>query len=192
VAGGDLLTTRLQRLVERQRPWLPEALAGVRPSKIALATQLLTDARSSQLSIPETPAGLFYSHPYTHRPLVDYVLAIPGEELSAPGEIRSLMRRAFAGLVPARILRRVSKGYYPPSTARSMRALVANVSVGRLQVVERGWIDPGRLAAAIATLDGAGTSGSEVRRVLRLEQWLATRQRRAPADIPRGEEVKTQ
>jgi hypothetical protein len=101
------------------------------------------------------------------------------------------MRRAFAGLVPDRILRRVSKGYYPPSTARGMRTLVSNLAaIGRLQVVERGWIDPDRLAAAMATLGGAGTSGAEVRRVLRLEQWIGTRLRRAPADIPRGEEVK--
>jgi asparagine synthase (glutamine-hydrolysing) len=191
VAGGDLLTTRLQRLVERERRWMPEAVRGVRASKVDLAMQLLTDASSSQLNIPETPEDLCYSHPYTHRPLVEYVLAIPGEELSAPGEMRSLMRRAFAGLVPGRILRRVSKGYYPPSTARNVRALVSSMPpIGRLQVVERGWIDPERLAAAIATLGATGTSGSEVRRVLRLEQWLEARQRRAPADIPTREEVK--
>lgn len=191
LAGRELLTERLQRLVRYGRPGLLDALSQVRPSKIELATQLLVDAASSQLSIPEAPEELFYSHPYTHRPLVDYVLSIPGEQLSAPGEMRSLMRRAFAGFVPGRILRRVSKGYYPPSTARGVRVLVADLPpVERLQVVERGWIDPGRLAAAIATLDRTGTSGSEVRRVLRLERWLETRQRRAPADIPRGEEVK--
>jgi asparagine synthase (glutamine-hydrolysing) len=192
VAGGDLLTPRLRRLLEQEPPWPPDAMRRVRASKSDLAAQLLADAGSSQLSIPEAPEGLFYSHPYTHRPLVEYVLAIPGEELSAPGEIRSLMRRAFSGFVPSPILRRVSKGYYPPSTTRGVRALATQLPpIGRLQVVERGWIDAERLAGAIATLGGTGTSASEVRRVLRLERWLDTRQRRAPADIPRGEEVKS-
>ena len=175
--GLALLTPRLQRIVEDEASSLSCALESVRPSKRQIAAQVLGDAFGAQLNIPHPPAGLVYTHPFTHRPLVEYVAAIPGEELSAPGELRSLMRRSFEGLVPARILRRVSKGYYPPSAMRATQPLAAAMRpVERLEVVQRGWIDPAHLDAAIQILTVGGTgSGGEVRRVLRLEEWLACR-----------------
>jgi asparagine synthase (glutamine-hydrolysing) len=191
--GLELLTPGLRELVEDDGPTLGDLTRGVRPARRNLALQIIADASASQLTIPEAARGLFFSHPYTHRPLVDFVLAIPGEELSAPGEIRSLMRRAFAGLVPDRILRRVSKGYYPPSSARALRDAAAGLPpVERLEVVRRGWISGDRLGLAIRRLiDGGGTTAREVRRVLRLEHWLEARSRRAPAANPRREEVRS-
>jgi asparagine synthase (glutamine-hydrolysing) len=143
------------------------------------------------MNIPALPFDLTFAYPFIHRPLVEYVLAIPGEQLSAPGEPRSLMRRAFQGFVPARVLRRTSKGYYPPSALRAARDRAADLlPVDRLEVVAREWIDPARLDAAIRTLvDGSGHTGSDVRRVLHLEEWLSTRQRRSPISNSRGKEV---
>jgi hypothetical protein len=119
------------------------------------------------------------------------MLAIPGEQLSAPGDTRSLMRRAFANLVPARVLRRVSKGYYPPAAFRAARQLVASmVPVSELEVVQRGWIDPDRLRSAIRALtDGSGETGGDVHCVLRLERWLQAR--RTFSAIPTRKEVNT-
>jgi asparagine synthase (glutamine-hydrolysing) len=192
-AGVDLLTANLRTLVPDDAAMLAEAAAGVRAAKRDLAVQLLGYSWGCQLNVPEPPHGLQFTHPYTHRPLVDFIFAIPGEQLSAPGEIRSLMRRAFAGLVPERVLRRVSKGYYPPSSTRALRvAALALRPVERLAVVQRGWIDPGRLDTALRTLiEGGGTSGKEVQRVLRLEEWIHAHSRRAPAAIPQREEVRT-
>ena len=63
---------------------------------------------------------------------------------------------------------------------------------GREDAVQREWIDPSRLESVIRTLiDGGGQTGADVLRVLRLEQWLASRHRRGPAAIPRGKEVTT-
>jgi asparagine synthase (glutamine-hydrolysing) len=143
--------------------------------------------------MPHIPPFVTYAYPFTHRPLVEFMMAIPGEELSAPGDMRSLMRRAFAGFVPARILGRISKGYYPPSAVRAIRPLAASLfPVERLQVVQRGRIDPQGLAeAAPGIVDGDARASTEVRRATRLEQWLASRDRRAPAVIPRRKEVKS-
>jgi asparagine synthase (glutamine-hydrolysing) len=134
-----------------------------------------------------------YTYPFLHRPLVEFMLAIPGEQLSAPGQTRALMRRAFDNIVPARILRRVSKGYYPPAALRSARQLAQSMlPADRLEVVRRGWIDPRQLEAAIRILtDGSGETDADVQRVLRLEQWLTSRHRRAPAAIPQRKEVRT-
>ena len=192
-AGLQLLAPRLRDLAERDRHDLAGALANVPASKRDLASLVLEYAFASALNVPLKPYGLVYTYPFTHRPLIEYVLAIPGEELSAPGEMRSLMRRAFDGFVPARILRRISKGYYPPAIARAIRPLAAAMRpVERLEVVRRGWIDPSRLDDAIGTLiDGGGRTRAEVQRVLRLEQWLTSRDRRGPAVIPQRKEVAT-
>src|SRR5205823_2729993 len=103
--GMNLLARRLHPLVDDDTLMLGRALSGVRASKRDIAALVMTYAIGSRLNIPYMPGPLTYTYPFTHRPLVEYVLAIPGEELSAPGEMRSLMRRAFDGLVPPRILR---------------------------------------------------------------------------------------
>jgi len=48
--------------------------------------------------------------PYLDRTLVEFLISIPDNQLLRPGERRSLMRRALAGLVPAEILARRTKG----------------------------------------------------------------------------------
>jgi asparagine synthase (glutamine-hydrolysing) len=169
------------------------ALSEIRPAKRPLAAMLLGYAFDSRLNLPHQPPALVFSYPFTHRPLVEYVMAIPGDQLSAPGEPRSLMRRAFAGFVPARILARRSKGYYPPSSARSIRRALSSLPPpDRLESVARGWIEPAIVEALIASVrDGGGHGSGELRRIMRLEEWLHARHRRAPADIPRREEVNS-
>lgn len=49
------------------------------------------------------------SHPYMHRPLVEFIHAIPLQQQLRPGETRSLMRRALKGLLPNKVLNRKTK-----------------------------------------------------------------------------------
>jgi asparagine synthase (glutamine-hydrolysing) len=190
--GLGVLADRLHPLVRDDGAEAARALSRLRRSKRDLAALVMAYADASRLTIPDMPGPLTYAYPFTHRPLVEFVLAIPGDELSEPGEFRSLMRRAFDGIVPPRILRRTSKGYYPPSSTRAIRPLVAAMRpTDRLEVVQRGWIDPRRLDAAIRLfIDGAGHAGGEVRLALRLEQWLASRHRRGPAADAKRKEVR--
>ena len=152
---------------------------------------LLGYAISARLDVPHRSPDIVYAYPFTHRPLVEFMLAIPGEQLSAPGTTRSLMRRAFANIVPARILRRISKGYYPPAAYRAARRQVASMlPVRELEVVQRGWIDPDRLQSALRALtDGGGETGGDIHAVLRLEAWLHARRDRCA--IPQQKEVNT-
>jgi asparagine synthase (glutamine-hydrolysing) len=189
--GGALLTHALrERLGDTDGDVTTTLrLNGIRPAKRSLARMVLAYARGGRLDIPHYPPDILYTYPFAHRPLVEFVLAIPGEELSAPGVLRSLMRRAFAGLLPPRILNRQSKGYYPPAMFRAARQqIAAMVAVERLEVVERGWIDADRLRAALRTLaDGGGETGGDIHLVLRLERWLQARSERAA--IPQRKEV---
>jgi asparagine synthase (glutamine-hydrolysing) len=185
-----LLSERIRNLwPEQERD--PRVYSNVPLSKRRLAELFVGYPMEGLLAIPMLPHDITYAYPFAHRPLVEFMFAIPGEELSAPGETRSLMRRAFRGLVPDRILRRTSKGYYPPGATRAARLSAPTLlPVETLEVVKRGWFDPERLTAAIRTLlDGSGHSGGDVRRVLILEEWLASRHRRGPAAIPQRKEV---
>jgi hypothetical protein len=185
--GAGLLSGRLRPLAEECSDDQAAALAsGFRPSKRPLARQLLGYSCEARLSTPALPLDMTYTYPFVHRPLVEFVLAIPGEELSAPGRMRSLMRRSFAELLPPRVVERTSKGYYPPAAMRALRPLAQSARpVNRLEIIQRGWIDPERLDAAIReVIDGGAAAGAEVRCALRLEQWLASRQRRGPAATP--------
>jgi hypothetical protein len=85
----------------------------------------------------------------------------------------------------------VSKGYYPPAAFRAARRHVASMlPVHDLEVVQRGWIDPGRLRSAVQALtDGGGQTGGDVHAVLRLESWLQSRRNRC--GIPTRKEVNT-
>jgi asparagine synthase (glutamine-hydrolysing) len=185
--GVDLLTSRLRSLAEERPGDRVAADASMfRPSKRPLARELLGYSCEARLSIPAPPLDMTYAYPFVHRPLVEFVMAIPGEELSAPGMMRSLMRRAFAELLPTRIVERTSKGYYPPAAMRALRPLAqAARPVDRLEIIQRGWLDAGRLDAAIRdVIDGGAATGGEVRRALRLEHWLTSRHRRGPAVTP--------
>jgi asparagine synthase (glutamine-hydrolysing) len=50
-------------------------------------------------------------YPYLDRSLLEFIYAIPREQLIRPGQRRSLMRRALVGLVPVEILNRRRKAF---------------------------------------------------------------------------------
>ena len=50
-------------------------------------------------------------YPYLDRDLLEFVCAIPREQLVRPGQRRSLMRRSLAGIVPAELLNRRRKAF---------------------------------------------------------------------------------
>ena len=50
-----------------------------------------------------------FSYPFTHRPLVEFMLSIPAEQHARPNESKSLIRRAFRDLLPAELIARKEK-----------------------------------------------------------------------------------
>lgn len=187
--GAALLTAPLREML------LDTADSGAGATEVPRSKRtlagLIRGYTSGRLDIPHLPPDVVYTYPFAHRPLVEFALAVPAGQLSAPGDTRSLMRRAFAELLPPRILNRQSKGYYPPAAFRAARRFVASIApVDRLEVVERGWIDADRLRLALRTLTGGGgETGGDIHRVLRLERWLQARHERSA--IPRRKEVNS-
>jgi asparagine synthase (glutamine-hydrolysing) len=115
------------------------------------------------------------SFPYLDRDLLEFLFAIPREQRVRPGQRRSLMRRALAGIVPAEILSRRRKGYV------SRRPLVAmNSAFPRIErlfedsvLAAHGWLDRKVFSATLsAARHGQVEKIVPVLAVLQLEQWL--------------------
>ncbi|MCI0720487.1 MAG: asparagine synthase-related protein, partial [Acidobacteria bacterium] len=69
-----------------------------------LRRQLSCDALSSELPYEKR-------YPYLDRGLLEFMYAIPREQLVRPGQRRSLMRRALTSIVPDELLNRKRKAY---------------------------------------------------------------------------------
>jgi asparagine synthase (glutamine-hydrolysing) len=76
------------------------------PSRRGYAQALATLTRQMGQLEPGTEEK---SHPYLDQTLVEFIMSIPADQVLRPGQRRSLMRRALAGIVPAEILSRRTK-----------------------------------------------------------------------------------
>jgi asparagine synthase (glutamine-hydrolysing) len=118
--------------------------------------------------------GIYISHPYTHRPLVEFCLGTPVSQFLRNGETRSLMRRAFRDLLPAKTAKRVSKGLLDEPITRALQRNCSIISdVGRWQICDREYVVPARItetlkSARLGNLDFIGS----VIRLCSLERWL--------------------
>jgi asparagine synthase (glutamine-hydrolysing) len=71
------------------------------------------DALRRQLGADVLPFGPAHEkrYPYLDRDLLEFLFAVPREQLLRPGQRRSLMRRALAGVVPEEVLNRKRKAF---------------------------------------------------------------------------------
>jgi asparagine synthase (glutamine-hydrolysing) len=111
--------------VKRNRPALTGyhsrvQLFGARPSFQHSVSTL--GALRRQLACSSLPYEPCYEkrYPYLDRDLVEFVSALPREQLVRPGQRRSLMRRALTGLVPEEVLHRRRKAFLATSPARAI------------------------------------------------------------------------
>lgn len=114
-------------------------------------------------------------YPYLDRDLLEFVYAIPREQLVRPGQRRSLMRRALAGIVPDEILGRkrkaaVTRGAVTAASIGWSRAqeMTEDLAIASLGIVRRD--------AFLSALENA-RHGREVPivtmiRTIAIEIWL--------------------
>jgi asparagine synthase (glutamine-hydrolysing) len=130
------------------------------------------------LQRPDCLHAIDYTHPFAHRPLVEFVLSIPADVLCRPGEPRRLMRRALGDLWPPALRRRRSKGLFTDAWTDALLPLAIDLRArARWQVVERGWVDRSALATKLERLtQGLDGHASELRQIILLECWLRQRE----------------
>jgi asparagine synthase (glutamine-hydrolysing) len=113
-------------------------------------------------------------YPFLDRNLLEFVLAIPREQLVRPGQRRSLMRRALRGTVPDAILERRRKAFITRSPIwKAEQHLRALASSGCLASEEVGIVDFAQYRRALhAALAGSEVPMMALLRTMALEQWL--------------------
>ena len=115
-------------------------------------------------------------YPYLDRDLLEFMYAIPREQLVRPAQRRSLMRRALAGIVPDEILNRKTKAFVARAPMKTvsrdwakLMEMTQNMVIGSL-----GIVDSARL---IETLQKARRGEDEIpmislTRTIFIEGWL--------------------
>ena len=141
------------------------------------ALSMMRELRS--LQTPEPLQHLDYTHPFAHRPLVEFLMAVPADVLCRPGEPRRLMRSALSDLWPPALRRRRSKGLFHAPMREALRPLARDLLQGpALQVVERGLVDRASFLSRLERLSaGLECNETQLQQIVLLELWLRNRGR---------------
>jgi len=178
-------------LLERMRA--PRDVFGFRlPSSRlqSIAYQLLVKNISGGFRQGMAPIEVNY--PYLHRPLVEFMQAIPFDQKVRPGETRSLLRRALRGVLPEGIATRKDKGNPKQVIFREI-----NRELPRLRsmfddalVYARGYINRNEFLRALDRVGhGLGAETAALLLTISLEFWLRAlesqkiRDRKAEASV---------
>jgi asparagine synthase (glutamine-hydrolysing) len=138
---------------------------------LSLALELRT------LQPPEPLQHLDYTHPFGHRPLVEFLMTVPADVLCRPGEPRKLMRSAFADLWPLKLTGRRSKGSFNAPWQEALRPVArALLKSKTLYSVERGFVEHTSVRSRLKRLClGLDCNESQLRQIILLELWLRNR-----------------
>jgi asparagine synthase (glutamine-hydrolysing) len=113
--------------------------------------------------------------PYFDRTLLEFLYAIPREQIVRIGQRRSLMKRAFIGVVPNELLNRRRKEFVPPELTRPSSVEWPRLAeIGQRPVSSSvGIVDENRFLEALekARRKQDVPIGS-LKRTLKLESWL--------------------
>jgi asparagine synthase (glutamine-hydrolysing) len=114
-------------------------------------------------------------YPYLDRGLLEFMFAIPREQLVRPTQRRSLMRRALAGIVPDEILNRKTKAF----VSRSPMVAISNDWAHLTAITQNmlssslGIVDSDRISEAMQKVRrGEEVPMVTLNRTLFLEGWL--------------------
>ena len=114
-------------------------------------------------------------YPFLDRDLLEFLFAIPRDQLVRPGERRSLMRRALKGVVPDEVLGRKRKAYVSGSPLRIADAQYEQLSQAGSRMVSE-MIEVINSAAFLEGLNdarhGRQVPAIPLLRTSALEEWL--------------------
>jgi asparagine synthase (glutamine-hydrolysing) len=114
-------------------------------------------------------------YPFLDRDLLEFIYAIPREQLVRPGKRRSLMRRALAGITPDEVLNRKRKAFVARTPLRAISSGWANL-VDRTQPMiseSLGIVEQNRLAEVLKKAhDGQEVPVITLVRTFLVDHWI--------------------
>jgi asparagine synthase (glutamine-hydrolysing) len=146
--------------------------------KRGMVANLYSAADMGALSNSDLAPDILRTYPYSHRPLVTFMLGVPQLAFWDPIVSRSGMRRAMQGILAPEILARSSKCDVAPALNRWMRDWRQSFdpaslgAIGQWELVRRSFVLPSAVESSIAELThGRGPSDFLIA-ALYLEAWL--------------------
>ncbi len=135
------------------------------------------DAVRRQLACSALPPDPHYEkrYPYLDRSFLEFLFAIPREQLVRPGQRRSLMRRALAGIVPAELLHRKRKAFVARAPMAAISTEWANLAEMNQHTmsISLGIVDPNGFSDALQKARrGMEVPVVTLMRTLVIEVWL--------------------
>jgi hypothetical protein len=130
-----------------------------------------------QLQPAEPLQDLDYTHPFAHRPLVEFLFTVPANILCGPGEPRRLMRSAFSDLWPRKVRERRSKASFNTPWQEALRPLAHMLlQEKQLEVIERGFVERASVRSRLERLSvELDCNSAQLRQIILLELWLRKR-----------------
>lgn len=190
----EFLPTKLVGIAKRLQPapWLSSRFFNQhRAALIAYETRLklfgplpsfqvnlnTLDALRRQLACCALPSSPTYErrYPYLDRSLLEFLYAIPQEQLLRPGQRRSLMRRALTGIVPDELLNRKRKAYVSNGLTKTILAQWRQLNETSQQLVSNaiGVVEGKSILDTIeSVMRGSEVPTLTLMRTLMLESWL--------------------
>jgi asparagine synthase (glutamine-hydrolysing) len=112
-------------------------------------------------------------YPYLDRTLLEFLFAIPREQLVRPGQRRSLMRRALRSIVPPEIVNRRRKAFVSRAPRKALASEGTRISSRDFITSQLGLVDRDRLLEEIQNaVLGKDISLVSLVRTITLECWL--------------------
>lgn len=124
---------------------------------------------------PRIVARPEYRYPYLDKDLVNFLMAIPREQLLRPNRRRSLMRRALFGIVPHEVLERRAKAFQLRGVLQALQSACPALEelFQRSVLVAEGCIDPDLFRSALRkACEGEASHTRTVIRTIAMELWL--------------------
>ena len=150
----------------------PEIYGFRRPGARRESTNFLCAPRELSGGFWNELCGFEYSNPFTHRPLVEFMLAIPSEQKARPNERKSILRRSLRDLLPVELVNRtegrITNLQAMVYATKRERERLRSIFDGGLAAAH-GYLDSDALVAA---LDSNNASIAHVISFVPFEYWL--------------------
>lgn len=175
-----LTPARLQRLGElRQAEAAQPPVKGLSPGRLTRHKRIFqavwAQGFAATRSKPYNQNGIERISPYFDRRLVEFVLAIPTEQLSHASRPRKLQNEAMRRVLPQVVYERSEKtsfeGLLRTGVLEKERQKVIKL-MEHSQIVQRGWADKEWLKSVINPLPSVQSNVFSLSQFLHLELWL--------------------
>ena len=114
--------------------------------------------------------------PFFDRRIIEFAFALPNDQLRRGGFERYIVRNAMTGILPEVVRTRITKASFNQPVLESVKHNAALISLDRLEIAQRGWVDAAKLKSGFEALmasyrDGEGAYGFPVWMAIATEIW---------------------